>query len=183
MEDIQQTSLTSFDEIHANVKEAIDAPTGPSVKRVKTQYQPSPNTTPPTPEFLLKSGNSSLPPINQSMTSPYQNTTTSMGNLMIMQTNPIPTLPNVNTLDQLLGNILTPDHAELPTNPNPWADPSEQQNQQILTDSLTNPIDLDAMETESNATIEPDVTWKLYSRAHARPKGSKELPQIGLQKS
>jgi hypothetical protein len=170
MEDIQQTSLTSFDEIHANVKEAIDAPTGPSAKRVKTQYQPSPNTTPPTPEILLKSGDSRLPPTNPSMTSPHQNTTTSVGNLMIMQTDSIPTLPNVNTLDRLPGNIPTPDHAEPSTNPNPWADPSKQQNQQISPDSSTNPIDPDAMETESNATIEPDVPRKLYSRAHAPSK-------------
>ncbi|RIB02042.1 hypothetical protein C2G38_2292884 [Gigaspora rosea] len=108
MEDIQQTSLTSFDEIHANIKEAIDASTGPFAKH-------------------------------------------------------------------LPGNIPIPDHAKPPTNPNPWADPPEQQNQQILADSLTNLIDPDAMETESNATIEPDIHWKLYSRAYAPTKRIKRI--------
>ncbi|RIB16122.1 hypothetical protein C2G38_2317586 [Gigaspora rosea] len=183
MEDIQQTSLTSFDEIHANVKKAIDAPTGLSAKCVKTQYQPSPNTNHPTPEFLLKSGDSSLPPTNSSMTSPHQNTTTSVGNLMIMQTDSIPTLPNVNTLDKLPGNIPTPDHAEPSTNHNPWADPPEQQNQQILPDSLTNPINPDAMETESNTTIKPDVPRKLYSRAHAPTKRIKRTTTDWITKN
>ncbi|RIB27006.1 hypothetical protein C2G38_2261901 [Gigaspora rosea] len=182
MENIQQTFLTSFDEIHANVKESIDAPMGPSAKRIKTQYQASSNSTPSTPEFLLKSGDSSLPLINPFMTSPHQNTTTSVGNLMIMQIDTISTLPNANTPDQLPENIPIPNLTEPSTDPNLWADPLEQQNQQTLPNSLTNPVDPDAIETESNATIEPDVPLKLYSQAHAQTKRLKELLQIGLKK-
>ncbi|CAG8826896.1 17740_t:CDS:1, partial [Gigaspora rosea] len=146
------------------------------------------NTPPPplTTDKNEKSGDSSIPPTDFTMTSPMHITTTTVGT---SQTTTIPGTP-LNTTTVRKGNFtpsqdsvpnsLTPDPPKTDTltqlNPgsmwedNPWHEKSRLQ---------LPPTDTNLMDTESNATIEPNDTdpqpRTLYSQVHKRK--TKHIPR------
>src|SRR5690348_3936555 len=98
-----------------------------------------------------------LTPVDQSMTSLEQTTTKSVRNLMIIsEPEPVPILPNMDNIYQVMETTTGLNSTRLVTSPNPWADPTEEYWTRMAHELTLNDSHPDAMKIESNTTIKAD---------------------------
>ena len=189
MSDIQPTT---YQDAIASTNDVITSSQAPPQKKTKKVHDSTHQNT-PLPSLTTvrneKSGDSSLPPVEFTMTSPVHTITTTVG---ITQTTTTPgSLPNTTTV----GNekiTPSPDPVpDLPTSDLPKTVTETQTNTNPAWENNTNPAwennpwyqkplpqlppintDTDLMDTESNATIEPNEADPqppaLYSQIHKR---------------